>query len=43
MSAATVSGRAHLLVDRRRVDVEKANGGRLPADPMTLIASEETP
>jgi 2-keto-4-pentenoate hydratase/2-oxohepta-3-ene-1,7-dioic acid hydratase in catechol pathway len=36
---ANVSGRAHLVVDGRLVDVEKASGGRLAADPMTLIAS----
>jgi 2-keto-4-pentenoate hydratase/2-oxohepta-3-ene-1,7-dioic acid hydratase in catechol pathway len=37
MKIANVSGRAHLVVDGRLVDVEKASGGRLPADPMALI------
>lgn len=39
MQIANVSGRANLLVDGRLVDVEKASGGRLPADPMALISS----
>lgn len=39
MRIANVSGRAHLVVDGRLVDVENASGGRLPADPMALIAS----
>lgn len=39
MRIANVSGRAHLVVDGRLVDVEKASGRRLPADPMALIAS----
>lgn len=38
MKIANVSGRAHLVIDDRLVDVEKASGGRLPADPMALIA-----
>jgi 2-keto-4-pentenoate hydratase/2-oxohepta-3-ene-1,7-dioic acid hydratase in catechol pathway len=37
MRIANVSGRAHLVVDGRLVDVERASGGRLPADPMALI------
>jgi 2-keto-4-pentenoate hydratase/2-oxohepta-3-ene-1,7-dioic acid hydratase in catechol pathway len=37
MKIANVSGRAHLVVDGRLADVEKASGGRLPADPMALI------
>jgi 2-keto-4-pentenoate hydratase/2-oxohepta-3-ene-1,7-dioic acid hydratase in catechol pathway len=37
MKIANVSGRAHLVVDGRLVDVEQASGGRLPADPMALI------
>lgn len=37
MKIANVSGRAHLVVGGRLVDVEKASGGRLPADPMALI------
>jgi 2-keto-4-pentenoate hydratase/2-oxohepta-3-ene-1,7-dioic acid hydratase in catechol pathway len=37
MRIANVSDRAHLVVDGRLVDVEKASGGRLPADPMALI------
>jgi 2-keto-4-pentenoate hydratase/2-oxohepta-3-ene-1,7-dioic acid hydratase in catechol pathway len=37
MKIANVSGRAHLVADGRLVDVEKASGGRLPADPMALI------
>jgi 2,4-diketo-3-deoxy-L-fuconate hydrolase len=39
MKIANVSGRAHLVADGRLVDVESASGGRLPADPMALIAS----
>ena len=38
MRIANVSGRAHLVVDGRLVDVERASGGRLPADPMALSA-----
>ena len=38
MRLANVSGRAHLVVDGRLVDVERASGGRLPADPMAIIA-----
>ncbi|MCL4289594.1 MAG: fumarylacetoacetate hydrolase family protein [Thermoleophilia bacterium] len=37
MRIANLSGRAHLVVDGRLVDVERASGGRLPADPMALI------
>jgi 2-keto-4-pentenoate hydratase/2-oxohepta-3-ene-1,7-dioic acid hydratase in catechol pathway len=36
MKIANVSGRAHLVVDGKLVDVEKASGGRFPADPMEL-------
>ena len=39
MKIANVDGRAHLALDSRLIDVEKASGGRLPADPMALIAS----
>jgi 2-keto-4-pentenoate hydratase/2-oxohepta-3-ene-1,7-dioic acid hydratase in catechol pathway len=39
MRIANVSGRAHLVVDGRLVDVEKASGGRLPADPTALVTS----
>ena len=39
MKIANVSGRAHLVVGGRLVDVEKASSGRLPADPTALIAS----
>lgn len=39
MRIANLSGRAHLVVDGRLVDVERASGGRLPADPMALIDS----
>jgi 2-keto-4-pentenoate hydratase/2-oxohepta-3-ene-1,7-dioic acid hydratase in catechol pathway len=39
MKIAHLNGRAHLVVDGRLVDVEKASGGRLPADPMALIPS----
>jgi 2-keto-4-pentenoate hydratase/2-oxohepta-3-ene-1,7-dioic acid hydratase in catechol pathway len=42
MKIANVSGRAHLVADGRLVDVEQASGGRLPADPMALIASLDT-
>ena len=37
MKIANVSGRAHLVVDGRLVDVEKASGGRLPADVNALV------
>lgn len=37
MRIANLSGRAHVVVDGRLVDVERASGGRLPADPMALI------
>jgi 2,4-didehydro-3-deoxy-L-rhamnonate hydrolase len=37
MKIANLSGRAHLVVDGSLVDVEKASGGRLPADPMDVI------
>jgi len=39
MKIANVSGRAHVVVDGRLVDVEQASRGRLPADPMALIAT----
>lgn len=42
MKIANVAGRAHLVVDGRLVDVEKASGGRLPADPTALIATLDT-
>lgn len=38
MRIANVSGRAHLVVDGRLVDVERASGGRLAADPMALVS-----
>jgi 2-keto-4-pentenoate hydratase/2-oxohepta-3-ene-1,7-dioic acid hydratase in catechol pathway len=38
MKIANVSGRAQLVVEGRLVDVERASGGRLPADPMAVIA-----
>lgn len=37
MRIANVEGRAHAVVDGKLVDVEKASGGRLPADPMALV------
>ncbi len=37
MKIANVSGRAHLVADGRLVDVEKASGGRLPADVNALV------
>src|SRR6185503_9345438 len=39
MKIANLSGRAHLVVDDRLVDVEKASGGRLPADPTALVST----
>ena len=39
MKIANVSGRAHLVIDGRLVDVEKASGGRLPADPTALVST----
>jgi 2,4-didehydro-3-deoxy-L-rhamnonate hydrolase len=39
MRIANVEGRAHLVVDGRLVDAERASGGSLPSDPMTLIGS----
>src|SRR5687767_11117582 len=41
MRLANVSGRAHLVVDGRLVDIERASGGRLPADPMAILASPD--
>ena len=37
MRLANVQGRAAVVLDGRLVDVERASGGRLPADPMALI------
>ncbi|HEY7197169.1 MAG TPA: fumarylacetoacetate hydrolase family protein [Gaiellaceae bacterium] len=37
MRLANVDGRAHLAVNGRLVDVERASEGRLPSDPMALI------
>ncbi len=37
MKIANVSGRAHLVVNGKLVDVERASEGRLPSDPMALI------
>ncbi len=37
MKIANISGRAHLVVEGKLVDVEHASGGRLPSDPMALI------
>ena len=37
MRIANVDGRAALVRDGRLVDVERASGGRLPADPMILL------
>lgn len=37
MRIANVSGRAHLVVDGRLVDIERASDGRLPADPMAVL------
>ena len=39
MKIANVSGRAHLVVGGRLVDVEKASGGRLSADPTALVGT----
>jgi 2,4-didehydro-3-deoxy-L-rhamnonate hydrolase len=39
MKIANVSGRAHLVVDGRLVDVEKASGRRFPADPTALVST----
>jgi 2,4-didehydro-3-deoxy-L-rhamnonate hydrolase len=41
MRLANVQGRAALVLDGRLVDVERASGGRLSADPMALIPSLE--
>jgi 2-keto-4-pentenoate hydratase/2-oxohepta-3-ene-1,7-dioic acid hydratase in catechol pathway len=38
MRIANISGKAHVVADGRLVDVEQASSGRLPADPMALIA-----
>jgi 2-keto-4-pentenoate hydratase/2-oxohepta-3-ene-1,7-dioic acid hydratase in catechol pathway len=38
MRLANVQGRAAVVLDGRLADVEQASGGRLPADPMALIA-----
>jgi 2-keto-4-pentenoate hydratase/2-oxohepta-3-ene-1,7-dioic acid hydratase in catechol pathway len=37
MKIANLNDRAHLVVDGRLVDVERASGGRFPADLMALI------
>jgi 2,4-diketo-3-deoxy-L-fuconate hydrolase len=37
MRLANVQGRAAVVLDGKLVDVERATGGRLPADPMALI------
>lgn len=39
MKIANLSGRAHLVVGDRLVDVETASGGALPSDPMALVGS----
>jgi 2-keto-4-pentenoate hydratase/2-oxohepta-3-ene-1,7-dioic acid hydratase in catechol pathway len=41
MRLANVQGRAAVVLDGRLVDVERASGGRLPADPMALIPQLE--
>src|SRR5919204_3734906 len=38
MRLANVGGRAALVLDGRVVDAEHASGGRLPFDPMELLA-----
>jgi 2,4-didehydro-3-deoxy-L-rhamnonate hydrolase len=38
MQLANLAGRATAVVDGRLVDVERASGGRLPADPMLALA-----
>ena len=38
MHLANRGGRAHLVVGGRCVDVERASGGRFPADPMAALA-----
>jgi 2,4-diketo-3-deoxy-L-fuconate hydrolase len=35
---ANVEGRAHVLVGDRLVDIERGSGGRLPSDPMEVLA-----
>ncbi len=37
MQIANLSGKAHLVAGGKLVDVEKASGGRLPADPSALV------
>jgi 2,4-didehydro-3-deoxy-L-rhamnonate hydrolase len=37
MRLANVDGKAHAVVEDRLVDVERASGRRLPADPMELV------
>ena len=39
MRLANVNGRAKLVVEGGHLDVEQASGGRLPAEPMSLLAS----
>ncbi|HYM63909.1 MAG TPA: fumarylacetoacetate hydrolase family protein [Gaiellaceae bacterium] len=41
MRLANLNGRAAVVVDRRLVDVERATGGELPADPMALVGRLE--
>ncbi|HZR81557.1 MAG TPA: fumarylacetoacetate hydrolase family protein [Candidatus Binatia bacterium] len=38
ISLANLGGRAQLVVESRLLDVERASGGRLPADPMRAVA-----
>ena len=37
MRVANVDGRAALVIDDRVVDVQRASGGKLPADPMAVL------
>ena len=39
MKLASIGGRAHLVVDGRLVDVERASGGAMSADPMAHLGS----
>ena len=36
---ASVNGRAQLVRGDRMLDLERVSGGRLPADPMAVMAS----
>lgn len=38
MRIANVDGRAMIVVDRKLVDIERATGGKLPSDPMQVLA-----